>query len=92
MKNTLSISDSLVGSLCREVEYLRKRYCSIMLSLENCTDNFLEERLKNEVINLVERKEELSKVCQNIVNRSNKNDLSMLFLAEVCNRPLKLAL
>ncbi len=88
MKEALCISDSLVASLCREIDYLRKRYSSIILSLENCKNISLKKRLKEELQNLKYRKEELSNVC-NFIVKGNKNiDLSIIFLIELCNRPL----
>ncbi len=92
MNEILSTSDSLIGSLCREIDYLRERHSSIILSLENCRNIFLEGRLKSELNQLINRKNEISSACNKMMRGKNKIELSLLFLSELCDRPLSYSL
>ena len=58
MKNTLLVSDSLIGSLCRELEFIKQRTEVINNSLVNCNDRQLKKRLNEELEGHKARKEE----------------------------------
>ena len=88
MKNTLSISDSLIGSLCRELDFIRNRYRSINLSLTYCRDKYLKRRLFKELEVLEARKDELSSISSLFSESKESVDLSSLFLIELCKRSL----
>ncbi len=89
MNQSLTISDTLIGSLCREIEYIRQRYKNVNCSLINCNNNILRNRLKKEIIDLKERRTELIEIS-NCFKNSCKGNLSTLFLYELCTRPLEI--
>ena len=89
MNQTLATSDSIVASLCREIESIRCRYRTIVQSLDSCKDNPLKHRLNLELDKLQIRKRELSSISKNFHTGNKKGDLSILFLLELCQRPLE---
>ncbi len=89
MNKTITISDSLIGSLCREVEQIRLRNKSINYSLISCKDEFLRKRLLQEIINLNKRKQELKEISNKFLQDS-KSSISKLLLLELCNRPMEI--
>ncbi len=88
MNKALTTSESLIASLCREIEHIRYRYTMIINSLDSCKDKLLKERLKLEINKLSIRKDEIKKITNTL---SNKEDLSILFLIELTERPLNLS-
>ena len=89
MKNTITISDSLIGSLCREIELIRSRSKHIIYSLNHCKDDILRKRLVFELIKLIERRQELKDISNTFL-RDSKSSISKLLFFELCNRPLEL--
>ena len=87
MNNSLTFSDSLIGSLCREIEYIRHRHKIVSSYLMHSKDKGLRERLSNEIKQLKSRREELLDISSNF-NSQIKSGISSLFLYELCNRPL----
>ncbi|KGG15201.1 MULTISPECIES: hypothetical protein [unclassified Prochlorococcus] len=87
MNKSLTISDSLIGSLCREIEYIRHRYKTVTISLQNSKDKILRERLLNEIISLKQRRLELIDISEQFRSKF-QSSISKLFLYELCNRPL----
>jgi len=85
MKNTLLISDSVVGSLCRELEFIWKRSKAINSSLANCNDKLLKRRLEEELANHKVRKDELFSISS-LFTEKRPNNLSSLFLIELFKR------
>ena len=81
----LSNSESIVLSLCKEIEYIRIRSKNINISLETCHNKKLSRRLQLE-------HEKLNKIRLKILNisesmfRSNSQDLSFEFLLEITKR------
>ena len=59
MNTSFTISDTLIGGLCREIAYIRQRYKNITKSLDNCRDQNLRRRLSNEIKGLKLRQHEL---------------------------------
>ena len=88
MKVTLETSESLIGSLCREMEYIRNRYLIIKAVLKTAKDTYLKERLNLELDNLLSRKDELISVTKGLQSTSEEGNLSILFLMEICQRPI----
>ncbi len=86
MKKTLLLSDSLIGSLCREIDFIRTRYKAINSLLIYCKDKSLRTRLFNELDALITRKNELSSISS-LFNKDKLN-LSNQFLLELCKRSL----
>ncbi len=64
MNQSLVISESILGSLCREIEYIRNRYKHINNSLINSKDLILRKRLLNEMQELKGRRSELLNISQ----------------------------
>ncbi len=87
MNNSLPMSDSLVGSLCREIEYIRQRHKIIRNYLNITQNKILKERLDNEIDQLKSRHEELLAISRTFKSQISSN-ISSLFLYELCNRPL----
>ena len=68
LNQSLSISDSLIYSLCREVEYIRQRAKNINLTLSTCKDKLLKLRLENEIENLKIRQYEVKEISNNFIS------------------------
>ena len=49
MNQSLTLSDSLIYGLCREIEYIRQRSKNISYTLSTCKDKVLKLRLKQEI-------------------------------------------
>ncbi len=88
MNKTLKISDSLTGSLCREIDYIRYRYKYIINSLINCNDLNLKKRLTDEIYKLKIRRSELKDISKKM-KKESKASISKLFLYELCHRPIE---
>ena len=89
MKKTVTNSDSLIGSLCREIEQIRSRSKLISYSLNNCKDNELRKRLLEEIFQLSERRKELRKISNTLLKNS-KSSISKLLLSELCKRTIEI--
>ena len=89
MKYSLTLSDSLIYSLCREIEYIRQRSKNIKDTLYTCKDKFLQIRLVNEIKGLTQRINELNKISNEYKNKYN-DSISSKLLIELCNRSLKI--
>ena len=89
MYKYLTESDSLIGSLCREIEYIRQRYKNVSISHSNSKDKLLRERLLNEILNLKQRRLELIELS-NEFNNTSQASLSAMLFYELCKRPLEM--
>ena len=87
MNTTITISDSLIGSLCREIEQIRLRSRNINYSIMNCKDKLLKKRLLEEISLLRQRRNELKDISNEIVNLS-KSSISKLLFSELCKRAI----
>ncbi len=87
MKNIQGCNQSitLIGSLCKEAESTRNRINQIRLTVRNCGNPYLIERLNNELVQLKKRKSEISKIATTIHNICTEKT-SILFLIELCSR------
>lgn len=81
-------SESLLGSLCREVDQLRGRARQLSASLERCQDRSLLLRLGRERIQLARRRRELLEIARSWHHRGGADPLAIEFLIEVASRPL----
>jgi len=84
-KYLLSYSESIVLSLCKEIEYIKNRSKNINESLKTCHNKNLTERLKIELNKLNKNRLKISNISQNMFKR-NSQDLSLEFLLEVIKR------
>ncbi len=91
MKLTNIKSESLVGSLCREIQFINSRSLGIKRSLENCQNPYLSKRLSIELNSHYSRKNSIMKIAQYLNTINYKKDLSILFLLEISQRELILS-
>ena len=78
-------SQSLVLSLCKEIEYIKIRTTNINYSLKTCQNKLLSNRLRTELTKLNSNKEKISKLSIQLF-KNNCNDLSLQFLKELSKR------
>ncbi len=88
MYKTKYLSDSIVGSLCREIEYIKSRSRSINSSISNCQSISLIKRLKKELICLNKRLNSIQDISQSMLIKKNCDQLSIEFLIELSNRKM----
>ncbi len=95
MERSLSLpgspSDSLVGSLCRELVSLRERSRQLAGDLGRCRDGRLFQRLRGELLRLEARRRELQRTVQGLELGALRDGLSLAFLVELSRRPLQQA-
>ncbi len=87
MNTSLTFSDSLIGSLCREIDYIRQRYKILSSYLITSKDEILRKSLSKEIHQLKIRRIELMKISKNFKEEVNSS-ISNLLLYELCRRPL----
>ena len=80
-----SYSDSLVISLCKEIEYIRSRSKNINNSLKTCQNKSLSKRLILELEKLNKKRIKILNISENLFNKNSK-DLSLEFLLEITKR------
>ncbi len=81
-------SNTVTGSLCREVDSLRARCASIIHSLIQCQNLSLKVRLQNELYSLENRRTELLKTAYLMLDKDFCDYLSIKLLIELCRRPI----
>ncbi len=86
MNTTFTISDSLIGSLCREIDSIRNRVQGIVNTKHSTLDNRLKSRLEEEMISLRQRQHEIMISLENYVDSKNSDNLSIQFLIELSKR------
>ncbi|MCX5952314.1 MAG: hypothetical protein NTZ40_02200 [Cyanobacteria bacterium] len=81
------MADSMVGSLCREVDGIRRRASQLLLAMRSCQDAALSQRLGLELSQLQQRRGELLRSARTWRNQSVvKDELALEFLIEIANR------
>jgi len=80
-----SYSESIVLSLCKEIEYIRSRSKNINNSLKTCQNKILSRRLILELEKLKKNRLKILKISENLFKK-NSNDLSFEFLLEITKR------
>ncbi len=80
-----SHSESIILTLCREIEYIKVRSKNINTSLKTCHNKTLHKRLKLELNKLNTSRLKILSISENIFNK-NSEDLSYEFLNEVSKR------
>ena len=80
-----SYSESIVLSLCKEIEYIRSRSKNINNSLKTCHNQILSRRLILELEKLNKNRLKILKISENMF-KNNSNDLSFQFLLEITKR------
>ena len=84
-KNLFSSSESIVLSLCKEIEYIKNRSKNINRSLKTCHNKTLSKRLKSELDKLNKNRLKILTISENMFKR-NSQDLSFEFLLEITKR------
>ncbi len=82
----LQRSDSLISSLCREVEAIRSRSLQIHHGIAHCQDRSLLQRLEQEWGQLQARRRELLQVARSWRRRGVADALALEFLMEIASR------
>jgi len=84
-KYIFTYSESLVLSLCKEIEYIKNRSKNINFSLKTCQNETLSTRLKIELNKLDKNRLKILNVSENIL-KMNCNELTFEFLIELIKR------
>jgi hypothetical protein len=85
---TVCISDSVVGSLCREVDAIRQRSRVVIQAMARCQNSGLLLRLQRDLAQLRARRQELLTAARAWQRRGVSDRLGMAFLVEIASRPL----
>ena len=80
-----SYSESIVLSLCKEIEYIRSRSKNINNSLKTCHNKILSRRLILELEKLNKTRLKILNISENMF-KENSKDLSFEFLLELTKR------
>ena len=83
-KNLFSCSESIVLSLCKEIEYIKNRSKNINISLKTCHNKTLSKRLYLELDRLNKNRLKILNISENMFKYSQ--DLSFEFLLEITKR------
>jgi hypothetical protein len=78
-------SESIVFSLCKEIEFIKIRSKNINRSLETCHDKSLTKRLKIELDKLNKNRLKILSISESMF-KTNSKDLSLEFLLEITKR------
>ncbi len=89
MKRTLLSSDSVVGSLCREINFLRCRSKSIIENMSYTYNGKLLLRLNSELKFIRRRSSEIISITNDLFNHSYYDKTSLRLLLELSNRSMK---
>tara|TARA_B100000965_G_C19411085_1_gene677750 strand:+ start:139 stop:420 length:282 start_codon:yes stop_codon:yes gene_type:complete len=84
-KYLINYSESLVLSLCKEIEYIKIRSKNINYSLKRCQNKILSKRLKSELKGLNQNRIKILNISENMININSK-ELSFEFLLEITKR------
>tara|TARA_B100000945_G_C20335640_1_gene574719 strand:- start:645 stop:929 length:285 start_codon:yes stop_codon:yes gene_type:complete len=84
-KYLFSCSESLVLSLCKEIEYIKNRSKNINYSLKTCQNKILSTRLKIELDKLNRNRLKILTISESMF-KNNCKDLSFEFLLEITKR------
>ena len=84
-KYIFSYSESLVLSLCKEIEYIKNRSNSINNSLVNCQNKILSKRLISELNKLNKNREKITNISE-FMFKEKIQGLSFEFLLELTKR------
>ena len=83
--NFFSYSESIVLSLCEEIEFIKVRSKNINISLKNCHNKSLSKRLKLELEKLNKNRLKILTISESMF-KNNSKDLSLEFLLEITKR------
>ena len=81
----ISCSESIVLSLCKEIEYIKTRSNNINNSLKTCHNKTLSKRLRKELYKLNKNRLKILTISESMF-KINPQDLSLEFLLEFTKR------
>ena len=84
-QDIFSYSESIVFSLCKEIEFIKIRSKNINSSLKTCHNKSLSKRLKIELDKLNKKRLKILSISE-IMFKTNSKDLSLEFLLEITKR------
>ena len=84
-QNLYSYSESIVFSLCKEIEFIKIRSKNINSSLKTCHNKSLSKRLKIELDKLNKNRLKILSISESMF-KTNSHDLSLEFLLEITKR------
>ena len=84
-QDLFSYSESIVFSLCKEIEFIKIRSKNINISLKTCQNKSLSKRLKIELDTLNKKRLKILSISE-IMFKTNSQDLSLEFLLEITKR------
>ena len=79
-------SESIVFSLCKEIEYIKIRSKNINISLKTCHNKNLSKRLRLELDKLNKNRIKILAIAESMFKK-NSQELSFEFLLEITKRP-----
>ena len=84
-QDIFSYSESIVFSLCKEIEFIKIRSKNINSSLKTCHNKSLSKRLKIELDKLNKNRLKILSISESLFKTSSQ-DLSLEFLLEITKR------
>ena len=84
-QDIFSYSESIVFSLCKEIEFIKIRSKNINSSLKTCHNKSLSKRLKIELDKLNKNRLKILSISESMF-KTNSQDLSLEFLLEMTKR------
>ena len=84
-QDIFSFSESIVFSLCKEIEFIKIRSKNINSSLKTCHNKSLSKRLKIELDKLNKNRLKILSISESMF-KTNSQDLSIEFLLEITKR------
>ena len=84
-QDIFSYSESIVFSLCKEIEFIMIRSKNINISLKTCHNKTLSKRLNIELDKLNKNRLKILSIAESMF-KSNSKDLSFEFLLEITKR------
>ena len=84
-QDIFSFSESIVFSLCKEIEFIKIRSKNINSSLKTCQNKSLSKRLKIELDKLNKNRLKILSISETMF-KTNSQDLSLEFLLEITKR------
>ena len=84
-KYLFTYSESIVLSLCKEIEYIKNRSKNINISLKTCHNKTLSKRLNIELERLNKNRLKILNISESMFE-INSQDLSFEFLLEITKR------
>ena len=84
-QDIFSFSESIVFSLCKEIEFIKIRSKNINSSLKTCHNKSVSKRLKIELDKLNKNRLKILSISESMF-KTNSQDLSLEFLLEITKR------